>query len=160
MLNRLTSLAALALLVWSGPTAELDYEPVGGFTALSVPDVDASSAWYREMLGFEPAGSGADLPSGVRMRNLQRGNYVLELVEHPQAVDMIERVPELEKPYLLHGIWKLGFHVADFDALHEHLGRESAEFYGETVTAASGTRMFIVLDNAGNRIQIFEARAK
>ena len=153
--------ALCALVVFLGSSApqdgEINYAPRGSFAALSVPDADASVNWYREMLGFELVNS-TDMANGIKMRNVKRANALLEFVEHPSASSVEKRLPDIEKPYQLHGIWKLGFSVTDFDSLHAQLTQNSATFHGGIVTDADGTRMLIVLDNAGNRVQLFETR--
>lgn len=88
---------------------------------------------------------------------LQGNGLVVELVEHPGAFDLEARLPELDKRYLAHGLFKVGFFVADLDALVKRLKARGAVFKGEVFTdSVLGARSILVLDNSGNMIQLFE----
>ena len=60
-------------------------EPQGAFFALSVPDADASAAWYQRHLGFQVITKG-EAPDKVARGILLDGHgSLLEIVQHSKA---------------------------------------------------------------------------
>ena len=125
------------------------------FFALSVADLDASVKWYEDMLGL----TAKRLPGNVeaKVALLTGAGLVVELVQHSKAFEVTTRVPELEKRYLAHGLYKVGFHVADLDKTVERLKKRGASFKGGTFTDdVLKAKSALLLDNAGNIIQLFQ----
>jgi len=125
------------------------------FFALSVPDLDASVRWYAEMLDLEPT----RLPGSdqVQVALLQGEALIVELIQHSAAVAPEKQLPDLQKRYLLHGLFKSGFFVADLDATIARLEARGARFRGDAFTdEILGARSILLLDNAGNVIQLFQ----
>ena len=140
-----------------GATGVAAEEPTASpvFLALSVPDLDASIAWYTEMLDL----TATRLPEAPQAKvALLRGNGLfVELIEHAQAFDLQTRVPEGEKRYLVHGLFKAGFFVQDLDATVDRLERRGARFKGEAFNdPVARVRSILLLDNNDNVIQLFE----
>jgi Glyoxalase/Bleomycin resistance protein/Dioxygenase superfamily len=125
------------------------------FFALSVKDLDASVKWYSETLQLTPT----RLPPTPQAKAaiLQGGGLIVELVEHSEAFDLETRLPELQKRYLAHGLFKVGFFVSDLDATVKRLKSRGAAFRGELFTdEILGARSILLLDNSQNVIQLFE----
>lgn len=137
----------------SGAPAQGAAPPV--FFALSVADLDASVKWYSETFDLTVTRLPKVAPAKVAL--LQGNGLVVELVEHPGAFDLKARLPELEKPYLAHGLFKVGFFVADLDGIVTRLKARGAVFKGRVFTdPVLGARSILLLDNSGNMIQLFE----
>jgi len=146
-------LVALALCVTPPAAAESAVAPV--FFAVSVADLDASVKWYTEMLDL----NATRLPEGkqAKIALLQGDGIVVELIEHTESFDVATRVPELEKRYLAHGVFKVGFFVTDLDSTVARLSKRGATFKGKAFTdKVLGARTAQLLDNSGNIIQLFE----
>lgn len=132
---------------------ELAAPPV--FLAFSVPDIEASVKWYSESFDL----TATRLPDSPQAKvALLRGNGLLvELVEHSHAFDLKARVPESEKRYLVHGLFKAGFFVQDLEATIERLEKRGARFVGNVFTdQGAGARSILLLDNNDNVLQLFE----
>jgi len=137
------------------PAQALDGTPF--FVAISVSDVEASSAWYQRVLGFEPSRA-VDLEQrGLRIRILRRDNALLELTESVTARSMAQLDPPVEKRYLLHGVFKFGFLVDDLDQVAKDLERLEVPLRSRIVEEPDGTlRSLQVEDPDGNVVQVFE----
>ena len=164
------SLVLAALLAASGPGAAS--QRAGGGTddaaapilavtgaafALSVADLDASTAWYESKLGLRVimrAPRNDATRSGVVV--LQGGGLTVELVRHDDAQppDTVARSGRAG-PFV-HGIYKVGVTVEDFDAALAGLRSRGVEVaMGPWPKRADQPASVIIRDNAGTLIQIF-----
>lgn len=152
-MRRLVALGLGIALLPAGLVAEA--AGGGAFFAVSVADLDASVAWYRETLELTPTRlPGSDT---VRVALLQGDGVIVELIEHGDAVTLEEPLPSADRRYLVHGLFKAGFFVADLDATVTRLRERGARFRGEVFQdAVLGARSILLLDNSGNVLQLFE----
>src|SRR5688572_27940310 len=107
------------------------YKPVeGAFFALSVADMAASILRYTEKLGLDVV---LEVPkqSGTAVTVLDGGGLIVELIQHDRARPLREAAPGVTHPQFIHGIYKVGFVVKDFDDV-------VAEFRARGVVIAFG----------------------
>jgi catechol 2,3-dioxygenase-like lactoylglutathione lyase family enzyme len=158
--NRLLIAASLAYL---GISAGADKTPVntpvplarGSFFALSVADIEASTAWYHEKLGLEitlrPPRSG---PASVVV--LEGGGLIVELIQHDEAKALAKLNPPVGDAINLHGFFKAGFVVEDLDAALATLKSRGVQVAYGPFAAKEGRRANVIIqDNAGNLIHVF-----
>ena len=162
MRTRLLLLAAI--LVYTGTAIGADSprktEPIplanGAFFALSVQDIQASGAWYREKLGLKvllhpPRGGG---PGEVLI--LEGGGLIVELIQHDDARALGKLNPPVSDPFYLHGFFKSGVFVANLDAALALLKQRGVTIvHGPYAANDNIPANFIISDNAGNLIQVF-----
>lgn len=130
---------------------------------VSVPDLEASIAWYRDMLGFSVL-TGMDLPDGsgklVMMRN---GDFVVELFEIPGAAPLPDDRRYPDRDLGTHGNKHLAFAVPDLVTLMDDLKARGVDVAWD-IMVIEGMKAAFVRDNAGNLIELmdrpdlFEAR--
>ena len=127
----------------------------GAFFALSVADIDASRKWYVEKLGLTvilapPRGGPADVVV------LEGGGIIVELIRHDAAIPLARLSPPVDESHLVHGFFKSGVVVADFEQTLALLRSRDVKIEHGPYPARDGIRAnFIVSDNAGNLIQFF-----
>lgn len=124
---------------------------------LSVPDLEASIAWYCAMLDFTLERRFALERVPFKAAFLRRGDFRIELFELEGAAPLPEerRHPNLD--LRTHGTKHIAFVVDDVRAVFAELKRRGAEiamdvFEPKVVPGAGG----FVRDNAGNLIEILE----
>ena len=154
MFLRLMMLLALAPI---GVAAQATpaFTTVGAFVALSVPDLDASATWYAEKLGLrlvlEPPPY-----QGTRVKVMEGGGLVVELLQNPAAMPLRTAAPAINHTTLVHGIFKAGFVVEDFDRALATLRERGVEVAIGPFPARDGQRANVIIrDNAGNLLQLF-----
>src|ERR1700741_4918743 len=87
------------------------------FFALSVSDLDASARWYAEKLGLRMTMSAPRTDATKsKMALLQGGGLTVELVQHDDAAPLGSVLPQARGALFVHGIFKVGFTVDDYDA--------------------------------------------
>ena len=146
--------AASALAQQSGPPPAFN-EPSGSFFALSVKDLNATAAWYKQKLGFKEIKQGAAPDGKSRAIILDRDGVVLELIHHKQAVNG-STLMKGYKTYLVYGIFKIGFVVQDADHTMQRLKANGVPIAnGPYTDEGMHMRTFMVRDNEGNYIQFF-----
>ena len=160
-------LAALALPLTaraqSSPAAvhETPFPAVGGaFFALSVPDLAASTRWYEEKLGLRVV---MRVPSrdGAAVTVLEGNGLIVELLQLDAARARPDTVPARSGAQYVHGIFKVGVLVDDFDATIARLrGRGVAIAFGPFPAREGQHANAIIRDNAGNLIQLFERQPR
>lgn len=128
----------------------------GSFFALSVPDLEASTRWYRDTLGLEvklrPEKSG---PAAVAI--LEGGGLIVELIQHDEARPLAEAAPTVKGEIFTHGVFKAGVMVDDYAATIARLRERGAEFaFGPFPAGAGQKANAIVRDNAGNLVQFID----
>jgi catechol 2,3-dioxygenase-like lactoylglutathione lyase family enzyme len=127
----------------------------GAFFALSVADIEASGAWYREKLGLKVTLNPPRSDFGEVMV-LEGGGLIVELVQTDKARALSALKPPVSEPFELHGFFKAGVIVEDFDAALASLKERGVPIAIGPFAAKEGRRAnFIIEDNAGNLIHFF-----
>lgn len=122
--------------------------------AVSVPDLEASVAWYRDMLGFEIE-KRFEIPGGIaRVAMLVRGDMRMELFQPAQGEPLREDRRHPDRDILAHGNKHVAFAVPDARAAAEDLVARGADlvFIGEF---KFGSNAFF-RDNAGNLVELVQ----
>ena len=148
-----SSLLAAAVVAVASP--EPTFTTTGAFFAVSVPDVDASAAWYREKLGLKVVMQPPEI-EGSRMIALEGGGLLVELIEHDGSMPRRQAAPAITRDYQMHGMFKAGIMVDEWDRLVKTLReREVPVVIGPFPATAEQRANLIIRDNDGNYIQFF-----
>jgi catechol 2,3-dioxygenase-like lactoylglutathione lyase family enzyme len=143
--------ACIALLTIPAHAKErpTPFRPVtGAFIALSVPNMAESVKWYSHKFGLSVV---LEVPGAVQVTTLEGAGLLVELIHDPSAFPRAGTRPDL-----VHGPFKGGFMVRDFDGVVESLRARGAEIAFGPYPPQNGQRAnVIVRDNAGNLIQVF-----
>ena len=131
------------------------FAATGAFMAFSVPDLPASTKWYADKLGMSvvlrPQPSG-----GVAVVVLEGGGLIVELLHNQAATPLRTVAPAVTHTTLVHGIFKAGVVVEDFDRTLATLRERGVDIAIGPFPARDGQRAnVIVRDNSGNLIQFF-----
>src|SRR5919197_2337726 len=86
----------------------------GAFFALSVADLEASARWYAEKLGLTVV-MRAPKQGKAAATVLEGGGLIVELIQHDDALPLSKAAPAAQGGPLLHGMFKAGAVVEDFD---------------------------------------------
>jgi catechol 2,3-dioxygenase-like lactoylglutathione lyase family enzyme len=130
------------------------FTTTGAFFALSVADLAASTAWYTEKFGLRTVTSASQDNASFAL--LEGSGLIVELVQLRDAVPLAKAAPSARGRELIHGLFKAGIVVDDFDALVAGLKTRGIEVaYGPFAKQATQRANVIVRDNAGNLIQFF-----
>ncbi|HVF39769.1 MAG TPA: VOC family protein [Gemmatimonadaceae bacterium] len=129
----------------------------GSFFALSVSDMAASVSWYRDKLGLSVIMQAARTDATKSAATvLSGGGLTVELVQHDDAVPLQKFLPTQRGALYVHGIFKVGIIVNDFDATLATLRSRGIEIaIGPFPKRPDQPANAIIRDNAGNYIQIF-----
>ena len=130
----------------------------GAFIGVSVGDIDASVKWYSEKLGLSVILRPPKIEKSTAVI-LQGGGLTVELMHHDDAVPLRTAAPAINRNYLVHGIFKAGVFVDDFDKAIAGLKERGVPIaIGPFPARADQPANAIIRDNEGNFIQIFGAR--
>ncbi len=132
------------------PTFDFYFDHAG----LSVPDLDASIAWYQRVLGFtlERRYAAPTIPADIAV--LRNGGIKIELFQVPdaQAADPGRGIPNQD--LRTHGHKHISFSVPDVQAVSQEFERRAVDIVW-VKKFPFGTNMFI-RDNSGNLIEFVE----
>ena len=147
-------LAFVLALCLGAPLVSADELPEtsGAFHAISVRDLDKTTAWYVEVLGFEVTSEGGNEHRKGAL--LERQGTVLELAQFEGAVAREDLREGLES-HQVFGLFKLGFTTANLDETFAYLEQKGAEVFFPIVEASDGKRTFGIKDPEGNILQFF-----
>jgi len=125
--------------------------------AISVPRLEDAVTWYHDILGFEVEKRSVFPDYHLRLAWLVRDQARLELIEIQGSRPPSEVLPGLDNPALLQGFGKIGFRVTDAAQLASELKRKGVRFQVELRDdLETQARAFIILDNNGNWLEIWE----
>ena len=148
-------LLALTVVSWPSLDAQTDFS--ASFIAIIVEDIEASIAWYDDILGFEVANRTDIADRGIHQVNMRRDGIALELIETRMVVGQDSVLSQMPAGSRIAGFFKFGFSVSEFDLWVSVLREAGARFQGSVVTdPLTDKRMVVVRDPDGNRIQLFE----
>ena len=124
----------------------------GSFFALSVRDIVSITRWYQSSLGFEVLREADSSGAEVRSAMLERDGNLIEVVQR----DTASAPPRMPDRSYQHGIFKVGFWVADVDSLARELKQKKVAFvHGVVRPPGAGYRTFAVTDPEANVVQFF-----
>ena len=120
----------------------------------SVPDLEASIAWYERVLGFsvEVRHHIDAVPADMAM--LKRGPLRIELFHVAGAKPLPDERREPNSDHHTHGNKHVGFAVADIDALVADVTARGAEI--ALFRKAPFAKFAFIRDNSGNLIEFVE----
>ncbi|MEU1164243.1 VOC family protein [Streptomyces sp. NPDC005921] len=126
-----------------------------GHVGLHVADLQGTSDWYQEYLGFEPAEHFTVPSLGARVQMMRVAGMTLELVELPRS----DPHPRSWRPHVealtLRGFGHLCFDVADCEAAFHRLRARGVEFNtGPKHWPELGFTNAHFHDNEGNDLEI------
>ncbi|MDO1559609.1 VOC family protein [Brevundimonas sp. 2R-24] len=163
-LHSLVLAAALALAPAAVARADESTSPVqvrGSFFALQVADVEASVAWWRDVFGLSLAMS-PPTRNGVTMRLMEGDGLMVELIQDDSARPLRDLIPggrERQGPIWVHGVFKGGIIVDDFDGVIARLRERGADIAIGPFPATREQRANAVIrDNEGNYIQVVSSQ--
>lgn len=130
--------------------SSLPFQSKGAFLAFFVPDLEASVTWYTEKLGLavieRPPASDV-----AKVAILEGGGLVVELIQHQEAASRGK-----ETSPFMHGIFKAGLLVSDFDAVVATLKERNVDIaFGPFPARGKQRANVMIRDNNGNFIQFF-----
>jgi catechol 2,3-dioxygenase-like lactoylglutathione lyase family enzyme len=127
----------------------------GAFFALSVADLSSSTKWYSETLGLRVVMQ-APRQNGAAATVLEGGGLIVELVQHDSARPLADAAPGTQGSLFIHGLFKVGVVVENYDKLLETLRARRVEIaFGPFPARGDQRANVIIKDNAGNLIQFF-----
>lgn len=123
---------------------------------ISVPDAEASAAWYRKMLGFEVVlRMNEDAANKMKIVHIRRDNCYIELFEVEGARPLPEHRRDPNADFREHGLKHVAFEVPDVQAAVKELKAKGAEIaYGPVDTP--GIAFVFIRDNAGNPFELIQ----
>lgn len=124
---------------------------------ISVPDLESSIRWYRDMLGFSVEFRTAMPHVPFTGAFLRRGNTRIELFERPGAKPLPDERRDPDSDLATHGNKHMALEVSDIKMAFTFLesrGVEIAMPVFESGALAGG----YVRDNSGNLIELIEHR--
>ncbi len=129
---------------------ELKYHHVG----VSVPDLEASIAWYGRVLEFELEARGRLPAADVQVALLRRGTLRIELFQPERGLPLPAARRYPDEDILTHGNKHVAFAVKNVDAAAAELRRRGAD--GVVAKHMPQASVLFMRDNAGNLIELFE----
>lgn len=141
------------------PVPQVAWQPA--LVALTVRDLGTSVDWYRDNLSFAVVERNRYPDHGLEIAFLARDGVYLELIDFDAGLDAADLLPEGAER--LHGFLKVGFRVADLDALQATMDENGAEFVvrisplpkGPELPADWPERYLLVKDPDGHFVQCF-----
>lgn len=125
---------------------------------ISVPDMDASIAWYEKMLDFKLVSDQYFDKLPARIAFLAHGDFSIELFEVEGAAALPEerRTPNLD--IRTHGTKHVAYAVEDLRRLMEELKAKKVDVAMD-VFPMEGDLVAFIRDNAGNLIELIQTPA-
>jgi len=138
------------------PGLDIAFHHVG----ISVADLDASIAWYREMLGFEEVlRMKEDAANKMEIGHIRRGNCYIELFEVEGAQPLPEYRRDPSADLRVHGLKHFGLEVASVHAAVEALRAKGVDVAMGPVDTP-GVCFVFIRDNSGNTLELIEYKTR
>jgi methylmalonyl-CoA/ethylmalonyl-CoA epimerase len=122
---------------------------------ISVPDIEASIAWYRDMFGFSVEKRMYMERANAKIVFIKQGDFRIELFEVAGA----EPIPESRRypntDIAVHGTKHLAFEVQDLRTLMEELKKNGVDVASD-VHEIEDTIMAFIRDNSGALIELIQ----
>jgi|SRR5271165_1707695 len=123
--------------------------------SIAVKDLDATSKWYQDYLGFEKT-IYRDFPDyGTRIQFLKADGVQIELIEDKQWKPSGRGTPPWHTT--VQGVSQITFRVDDIREVRDRVGKLPVEIAWDVIVVEDiGFKEFFIRDNEGNLIQFVE----
>lgn len=132
-----------------------DFEITPHHCGISVPDLEASIAWYRDMLGFSLVKKQTLDVVSAKIAFLKRGDFLIELFEIGDANPLPDDRRYPNRDICTHGTKHIAFSVDDVPKFIDSLKKRGVDI-AMNVNMMEDKAMAFIRDNAGNLIEIIE----
>ncbi|WP_376093780.1 VOC family protein [Roseomonas sp. CCTCC AB2023176] len=122
---------------------------------MSVPDLEATVAWYGEILGFTVERRNSYPEFGTRLAFLRRDAFRIELIEDANARPGIPR-PDAPAHTATYGISQFMFGTDDLADVRRRLAERGIHPHFEFENAELGVRFFFIRDPNVNLIAFIQ----
>jgi methylmalonyl-CoA/ethylmalonyl-CoA epimerase len=124
---------------------------------ISVADIEASIAWYEQILGFRLVSDNYYEQLPARIAFMELGGFSIELFQVPGAAPLPDdrRVPNLD--IRTHGTKHVAYAVKDLSGLMETLKSKGVDVAMD-IFSMEGDLVAFIRDNTGNLIELIEHR--
>jgi methylmalonyl-CoA/ethylmalonyl-CoA epimerase len=124
---------------------------------ISVADLEASIAWYRDMLGFELVRVVAipDAEEEGTVALIRHGDFILELFCLSAAAPLPDERRHPVTDIRTHGVKHVAYAVDDLAALMDELKAKGVDVVWD-IAVHDGTPCAFVRDNTGNLVEFVE----
>jgi methylmalonyl-CoA/ethylmalonyl-CoA epimerase len=135
------------------PVFDISFHHIG----ISVPNLDESIAWYKEMLGFEEVMrmDQGETIQDMKIGHIRRGNCYIELFQVAGAKPLPDYRRDPNADLRVHGLKHFGLQVADVHAAVEELKAKGVEIAMEPIDTP-GVSFVFIRDNSGNAFELIE----
>lgn len=126
---------------------------------ISVADIEASIAWYEQILGFRLVSDNYYEQLPARIAFMELGGFSIELFQVPGAAPLPDdrRVPNLD--IRTHGTKHVAYAVEDLPGLMETLKAKDVDVAMD-LFPMEGDLVAFIRDNAGNLIELIQKHQK
>ena len=122
---------------------------------ISVPDLEASIVWYRDMLGFSLEQRGFIEPANAKIAFIKNGDFSIELFEVAGAEPMPDSRRYPNQDIATHGTKHIAFEVQDIRKLIDTLKQKGVEVAMD-IFKMENTLAAFIRDNSGVLIEFIE----
>jgi methylmalonyl-CoA/ethylmalonyl-CoA epimerase len=122
---------------------------------ISVPDLEASIAWYRDMLGFSVVKRLTLDTVPAKIAFIRHGDFLIELFEIAGATPLPEDRRYPDRDICTHGTKHIAFAAEDVHKFVDSLKKRGVDIAMD-VNMVENKAMAFIRDNAGNLIEINE----
>jgi len=122
---------------------------------ISVPDLEASVAWYRDMLGFSVEKRLTLDVVSAKIAFMKHGDFSIELFQVEGAAPLREDRRYPDRDICTHGTKHIAFAVEDVHKFVDALKKRGVDIAMD-VNVMESKAMAFIRDNAGNLIEIVE----
>ena len=141
------------------PEAPRKYDVSPHHGALSVPDLEASIAWYRKYFGFAVEIRFEMPEAGLTGAFIRSGAMRIELFELAGAKPMPAERASVPDDLATHGMKHFAMQVQDAGAVYEYCQEQGFEI-ALPLMKVGGTTAFYIRDNSGILIEFCEPFAE
>ena len=117
---------------------------------ISVPNLEASITWYRDVLGFSVAMRGTIEQAHAEVAFMKHGDFCIELFEVAGAAPMPESRSHPDTDVATHGTKHIAFEVQDIRKLMDTLRQRDVDVVWERARSA------YIRDNSGILIEFMQ----
>jgi methylmalonyl-CoA/ethylmalonyl-CoA epimerase len=132
-----------------------DFQLIPHHCGISVPDLEASIAWYRDMLGFSVIKRQTLDVVSAKIAFLKHGEFLIELFEIKDASPLPDDRRHPNRDICTHGTKHIAFSVDNVPKFIDSLKKRGVDIAMD-VNMMGDKAMAFIRDNSGNLIEIVE----